>query len=292
MVKNITEKGSLSKPLIVYNRTESRAIDLAKTLSQQIIPVSTVKEAVEKSTIIFICLGDDAAVESTVDAVLKSTDVAGKLFVDCSTIHPDTTRRLAQLLESSGASFAACPVFGTPLMADAGKLLCVLAGRKECVDRVTPYCTGVMGHAVIDLSTKSENPGMASMLKVMGNTMISQMVSAISESLVVAEKSGLGVDALHSFLEVIFPGPYVDCSKRMISGDYHQRKEPLFAVDLARKDARHAMEMAKAVDARMKGVERVDEMLQAVKSHSGEKGDLTCIYGVAREAAGMKFENN
>ncbi|KAK2867896.1 hypothetical protein FQN49_003369 [Arthroderma sp. PD_2] len=292
MVKNLTEKGSLSKPLIVYNRTHSRAIDLAKTLPQQIIPVSTVKDAVEKATVIFICLGDDAAVESIIDTALKSTAVTGKLFVDCSTVHPDTTRRLAQLLESSGASFAACPVFGAPAAADAGQLVCVLAGRKECVDRVKPYCTGVMGRAIIDLSIKSEDPGKASMLKVMGNSMIFQMVSAVSESMVVAEKSGLGVDALHNFLELVFPGPYVSYSNRMISGEYHRLEEPLFAVDLARKDARHALDMAKAVDAKMKGVEMVDEMLQAAKSHSGEKGDIAGIYGIAREEAGMKFENN
>ncbi|KAM5465660.1 hypothetical protein MauCBS54593_006435 [Microsporum audouinii] len=292
MVKNLTEKGSLSKPLIVYNRTQPRAIDLAKTLSQQIIPVSTVKEAVEKATIVFICLGDDAAVESTIDDALKSTEVKGKLFVDCSTIHPDKTRRLAQLLETSGASFAACPVFGAPAMADAGQLICVLAGRKQSVDRVKPFCTGVMGRAIIDLSTESEDPGKASMLKVMGNSMIFQMVSAISESMVVAEKSELGVKPLHTFLELMFPGPYVGYSNRMLSGEYHRLEEPLFALDLARKDAKHAMDMAKAVDARMKGVEMVDEMLQAAKSHSGANGDMSAIYGIARENAGMKFENN
>ncbi|EFR04591.1 6-phosphogluconate dehydrogenase [Nannizzia gypsea CBS 118893] len=292
MVKNLVEKGPLSKPLIVYNRTQSRAIDLAKTLSQQIIPVSTVKEAVERSTIIFICLGDDPAVEITIDTAMNSTDVKGKLFVDCSTVHPDTTRRLAQLLESAGASFTACPVFGAPSAAEAGQLVCVLAGRKESVDRVKPFCTGVMGHAIIDMSTTSEDPGKASMLKVLGNSVIFRMVSAVSESLVVAEKSELGVDALHSFLELVFPGAAVAYANRMISGLYHTLEEPRFAVDLAQKDTRHAMDMAKAVGARMKGVEVLDEALQAAKARSGAKGDLSAIYGVAREDAGLKFENN
>lgn len=30
----------------------------------------------------------------------------------------------------------------------------------------------------------------------------------------------------------------------MLSGDYYKREEPLFAVDLARKDARHAQSIA------------------------------------------------
>ncbi|KAK2733761.1 hypothetical protein FQN57_001948 [Myotisia sp. PD_48] len=283
-------RGSLAHPLIIYNRTQSRATEFAKTMTQPVILVPTVQEAVNRSNMIFMCLGDDIAVESTIQAALE-TDVTGKLFVDCSTIHPDTTRRQVLLLESRGASFVACPVFGAPPVADAGQLVCVLAGRKQAVEQAKPYFAGVMGRANIDLSQKNEDPGAASTLKVLGNTLVVQMVTAVSESMVVAEKTGLGVDVFHDLLEHIFPGFYVSYSNRMKSGEYYQREEPLFAVDLARKDARHAMDIAKGVGARMKGVERADEYLQAVKAHSGEKGDIAGIYGVARQEAGMKFEN-
>ena len=41
---------------------------------------------------------------------------------------------------------------GAPAMADAGQLVCVLAGPNQVVERVKPYCKGVMGKAVIDFS--------------------------------------------------------------------------------------------------------------------------------------------
>lgn len=125
----------------------------------------------------------------------------------------------------------------------------------------------------------------------MGNTFVISMVETIAEGLVVAEKSGLETDAMHQFFEAVFPGPYVAYSNRMRSGDYHKRPEPLFSVDLVRKDARHALDMARTSGATMKGVELADHYLTQVKDRMGEKGDLAGIYGAVREESGLEFTN-
>lgn len=80
-------------------------------------------------------------------------------------------------------------------MADSGQLVCVLAGPADAVDKVKPYTKGVMGRAIIDFGGQPQ--GKATLLKVIGNTFILQMVEALSEGLTVAEKSGLGTDNLH-----------------------------------------------------------------------------------------------
>lgn len=49
--------------------------------------------------------------------------------------------------------------------------------------------------------------------------MISQ-VETLAEGHVFAEKSGLGSEALHKFLETMFAAPYTAYSARMMSGDY------------------------------------------------------------------------
>jgi len=174
-------------------------------------------------------------------------------------------------------------------MAGNGQLVCVLAGPASEVAKVKPYTTGVMGRAVIDYS--DEPVGRATLLKVIGNTFILSMVETLSEGHVLAEKTGLGSANLHKFLEAMFPGPYVAYSNRMMSGDYWKREEPLFAVDLARKDANHAMELAKGQGARMKVMEVVDGHLQVVKEEMGERGDIASTYGAVRKEGGLKFEN-
>ena len=81
----------------------------------------------------------------------------------------------------------ACAVFGTPAMAEGGQLVCVLAGPKEDVEEVVPYCKGMMGRANIDFG--GQPPEKATLLKVIGNTFILSMVETISEGQVVAEKT-------------------------------------------------------------------------------------------------------
>lgn len=289
MCKNLVEKGNLGKPLIIFNRTQKRANDLSKSLpSGKTEVASTIAEVVSKSDIIFTCVGDDAAINETIDSALKASP-KGKLFVDCSTVHPDTTNALAEKVTKAGAEFVACPVFGAPAMADNGQLVCVLAGPKDSVEKVKPYTKGVIGRANVDFG--GQECGKATTLKIIGNTFILNMVETLSEGHVLAEKTSLGGDNLHQFIETMFPGPYTAYSTRMMSGDYHKREEPLFAVDLARKDARHAMALAKSVGARMKDVEVADAHLAEVKKERGEKGDIAGIYGAVRQEAGLKFEN-
>ena len=232
MCKNLIEKGKLSKPLIVYNRTKKRAEDLTAQHEHSKV-ASTVADAVGPSEIIFMCLGTDAAIKETVDAGLK-VNVKGKLFVDCSTVHPDTTRALAKQITTAGAQFVASPVFGAPAMADNGQLIFTLAGPSAAVDLVKPYTVGVMARANIDLSGSRQEQ--ASLLKIVGNTFILQMVEALSEGLTLADKSGLGIENLHKFLEQLFPGPYVAYSTRMQGGDYYKRDEVRLLISFERKN--------------------------------------------------------
>ena len=107
MCKNLVEKGDLDKPLIIFNRTQKRATDLnVKLPSGKSTVASSLEEAVSKADIIFTCLGDDAAITDTIAIAVKG-DVKGKLFVDCSTVHPDTTNMLAKSIQAQGAELVA-----------------------------------------------------------------------------------------------------------------------------------------------------------------------------------------
>jgi 3-hydroxyisobutyrate dehydrogenase-like beta-hydroxyacid dehydrogenase len=183
----------------------------------------------------------------------------------------------------------ACPVFGAPAAADNGQLICVLAGPEEAVAKVKQYTTGVIGRTNVDFTGQPARK--ATLLKVIGNTFILNMIETLAEGHVLAEKSGLGTENLHQFIETLFSGPYAAYSARMLSGEYHKREEPLFAVDLARKDARHALALAKAAGTHLKDLEVADAHLAQVKEHMGERGDSASIYGAVRKEGGLKFEN-
>ncbi|KAH6899060.1 NAD binding domain of 6-phosphogluconate dehydrogenase-domain-containing protein [Thelonectria olida] len=290
MSKNIVEKGNLDSPLLVYNRSAKRSIDLKNSLPEgKVEVVESIADGVSRSDVIFSCIADDDAVQETYNTIVES-DIKGKLFIESSTIHPETTEAIAKQVVAKGAEFVAAPVFGAPAMADAGQLVGVLAGPKDSVARAKPWFTGVTSRGEIDLS--DEPYGKALTLKVLGNTFIINMIEQLAEAHVVAEKSGLGTEPIHKFVEAFFPGPYEAYSTRMRSGDYHKREEPLFAVDLALKDARHALSLAEAAGARLLNVETGTAHLLKVKEYVGASGDIASIYGAARKEAGLKFEND
>ncbi|KAJ5661033.1 uncharacterized protein N7484_000405 [Penicillium longicatenatum] len=276
-------------PLTVFNRTISRAEALQAEMPDGSVQIaSSIHEAVKCSDIIITCLSDDDAVQQVLDEALGSTPV-GKLFVECSTIHPLRTQALCNQVLQANARFVACPVFGAPDRADKGQLVGVVAGPRSDIDYVKPWFDGVIGRAVIDLGNHPTQ--LATTLKVIGNSFIFNMVEAVAEGHVLAEKTGLGGDALHEYLTLFFPGVYASYSSRIMKGDYWNREEPLFLASLARKDARHAMSLAQAVGTLLPALEIADRNLAKVVERKGDKGDYVGIYGVLRQEAGLKYEN-
>ncbi|KAH1489243.1 hypothetical protein LV164_005011 [Aspergillus fumigatus] len=293
MSKNIAQKGPQSS-LTLYNRTVAKASAFAESLGSTQAPVtvaSTIPEAVEDASIIFICVADDPALDQIISTILadSSLDLASKVFVDCSTVHPDTSRRTHAALTPRGASFIACPVFGAPIFADAGQLVVVPAGDAAAIDRIRPFFEGVTARATIDMS--GHDVGRASTLKILGNTLILNTVESIAEGLVAAEKFGLGADVYQQWVHGLVGGMFAKYADRMCTGDYYKREEPLFAVDLARKDLRHAASLAEAAGMRLRSVEITDAYLQEVKAEKGEKGDIAGVYGAIRKESGLPFEN-
>ena len=107
MCKNLVQKGNLSSPLILYNRTSKRASELSDRLGNCTVS-SSIANAVADADIIFSCLLDDNAVFETFTEILKH-DVKGKLFVSCSTTQPETSDKLASLVEAQDAGLVTMP---------------------------------------------------------------------------------------------------------------------------------------------------------------------------------------
>ncbi|KAH9887142.1 NAD binding domain of 6-phosphogluconate dehydrogenase-domain-containing protein [Xylariomycetidae sp. FL2044] len=288
MVKNLVEKGSLEKPLILYNRTKKRAEDLAAQLPNgKTEIVDSIEEGVKKADIVFTIISNDAAVQDTFDTLSK-LDIEGKLLVECSTIHPDITEKVAAQVTAKGAEFLATPVFGAPAAAEAGQLVFVPAGAKASIDKIRPYGVGVMAKAEIPFEDKPY--GDALKLKLIGNAFIGNMVSMLGEGFTVAETTGVGTAPLKQLIDTLFGGVYSAYAQRMVDGTYWKMDEPLFSADNARKDAGHALRLAQASGANLKNTQVADDYLRVVAEHAGgSKGDIAGMYGAARKIAGLKY---
>lgn len=88
-----------------------------------------------------------------------------KIFVDCSTVHPETVSEAIAQLKGPGASFVSAPVFGGNPIAVDGKLVFAIGGPKSATQVVRPLIQDVMGRKVIECG---EDATKSSLLKIAG----------------------------------------------------------------------------------------------------------------------------
>ncbi|KAF4636212.1 hypothetical protein G7Y89_g1866 [Cudoniella acicularis] len=95
---------SSSPPSTYTNRTLSRGKSLKKLGA---VPIETVKELASKCEINFSCVGNDAVLQETTNEIIASGSIEGKIYMDCSTMHPDTSTKIAEQIQKAGGQFAA-----------------------------------------------------------------------------------------------------------------------------------------------------------------------------------------
>lgn len=98
-------------------------------------------------------------------ALESGASLEGKVWVDTSTVHPETCARCSERLGQKGATFIASPVFGASAMAASGKLIFSMAGSQAVIDSLRPFIVDVMGRSIINMG---EDVRKSALLKIAG----------------------------------------------------------------------------------------------------------------------------
>lgn len=279
-------------PLSYTNRTLSRGAALEELGG---VPCQTVAEVVKKVDIIFLSISDDSVLESLVHEIVASGSIDGKIIVDTSTVHPDTSIAAATTLSKARANFVAAPVFGASPVAEAGQVLFIVAGPAVATKAIAPFLRGVMGRGVIELG---EDVSKSSLLKTSGNFITAAMMEVISEAHVFAEKTGLGRETMEALIQENY-GPLAHTmSKRLTTGAYEPPRDgkPWSDLNLAIKDVGHGIACAEKAGTRLRVAEVALDHLKRAKKHADEDGgrplDSSSMYGIIRQDAGLDFETD
>ncbi|KAM5372498.1 hypothetical protein ACJZ2D_007536 [Fusarium nematophilum] len=231
---------------------------------------------------------DDVLNSLVAQALEAGISLENKVWVDTSTVHPDTCEKSSSLLRGKGATFVASPVFGASPVAAAGKLIFSMAGPSTAIDRVRPYVLDVMGRNIINMG---EDVRKSSLLKIAGNIFVIGFQELTAEGHVFAEKTGLGTRQMEEFIGSMF-GPVLESySKRITSGSYAPPldTQPGFSITLAAKDVRHAVSIAHEHGTTLPTLEKALDRMTAAREHAGDNLDSSAVYGAARMEAGLPF---
>jgi 2-hydroxy-3-oxopropionate reductase len=182
IARNILDAGF---PLTVHNRSRQAVQEL---VTEGAAEAFSPREVAEGSDIVFTNLPDSPDVEMVAigsNGIIEGSR-EGMVFVDNSTIKPETARHIAKVLSETGVAALDAPVSGGDVGAKAGTLAIMVGGPKEAFEQVLPVFEA-MGKAI----TYVGESGAGQVAKACNQIMVAAQMTAMGELLILAKKSGV-----------------------------------------------------------------------------------------------------
>lgn len=271
-------------PLVVYNRTRSKAEALAKEGAQ--IAVSPREVAQQASTVI-VMVSDSPDVEQVVlgkDGVMEGVQ-SGSVVIDMSTISPTVTRRVGARLAEVDAQMLDAPVSGSSWAAADGTLSIMVGGDTEVFQRSLPVLEA-MGKRIIHIGPG----GMGQVAKLVNQVIVAGTLAAVCEGLLLGAKAGVDLDKVFQAVTGGAANSWQleNLGSRILKRDF----DPGFAVKLMLKDQRLINEASQEMELPMPVSAVARQFFYLLGQRGlGEEGTQSYIKGL-EEMAGVVVEGS
>ena len=200
--------------------------------------------------------------------------------VDMSTVSPAASRLLAEQVRAQGAEMLDCPVSGSVSTLEAGKATMMVGGDRATFDRVHPL--------LLDIGPKATYvgpSGAAVSMKIALNLSIGVQLLAFSESILLAEKSGIDrKTAIEVYLNSVLASPMLQYRGPFAMG---LPKEAWFDVNMMQKDTTYALEMGKSLGVALPTGAIANQLLTAARGLGFEKEDCAVLFHVIAKLSGV-----
>jgi 3-hydroxyisobutyrate dehydrogenase-like beta-hydroxyacid dehydrogenase len=277
MAAKIAEAGF---PLVVHNRTPAPAVAFAA--EHGVAVADDLASLAGASDVVITMLADDVALREVMSGPrgLLAGVRPGALVIDMGTVGRREIVELGRAVAERGATLVDAPVSGVPKVAAEGRLVIMVGADDVILERARPVLAA-MSERIIHVGP----PGAGAAMKVAINAAIHGLNQAVSEALVLAERSGIDRStAYETFVAGALSGPFV-INRRHAFEHPGEGPQP-FALRLAVKDLRLALELASEVDAPLEQAELNKRVLErAVAAGLGDLDESAVAEYLRREAA-------
>ena len=264
-------------PLTVYNRTASRASDLVRAGARQ---AATPAEAAPEADFVISIVTDGPDVEQ----VLLGPDGAvhgaqpGAIFIDMSTISPETARNLSDRLSLHQIEFLDAPVSGGDVGARNATLTIMAGGKQDVFERARPVFE-VLGKRLTHVGPA----GAGQVVKACNQVVTAVNLLAVCEALTLAEKNGIDQQTM---IHVLAGGASQSWSlenmgPRIAKGDF----TPGFMVKLLQKDLNIVLSLARRHGLALPGATLVQSFLADNVAHGEAAEGSQAMYKALKRAA-------
>ena len=263
-----------------YNRTRARAerlIDLGMRWGD------TPGAVVGASDTCLVMVTDSHALEAVAygpDGLLSGIG-SGKTLVDMSTVSPATSRAVAADVRERGGEMLDCPVSGSVLTLEQGKLTMMVGGDRAAYDRVLPL--------LLDIGPKATHVGAngtAVSMKIALNLSIGVQLLAFSEGILLAEKSGIDrKTAVDVFTSSALASPMLGYRGPFV---LNLPDEAWFNVRMMQKDTSLALELGRELGVPLPTAAVANEFLTAARGLGLEERDCAAVFHVLATLSGVE----
>lgn len=183
MARNLLRAGH---EVAVWSNTASKARQLAGEEKGQFC--ATPKEVAEHADVVFLCVGDTEMVQQVILGAggLIEGVRSGMVVVDCSTIGVSESRKIAAALKAKGVDFLDAPVTGSTPGAEGGTLTVMIGGDPAVFEKIRPLLAP-MAKKIYFCGAQ----GMGLQAKLTQNLVLSNILQAFNEGMVLAVKGGM-----------------------------------------------------------------------------------------------------
>ena len=232
----------LGHEVAVWNRTAAKTAPLAAAGAHV---AATPAALAARAEAVITILTDAAAIDAAYRGagVLLAGDVEGKLFIEMSTVRPETQRALAAAIGAKGAALVECPVGGTTGPAKDGKLFGFAGGDAADVARARPILE--------QLCRRIEHVGpvgAGASMKLAINLPLLVFWQAFGEALALTQPLGLDAARLMDIFTDTSGAPnMLKARAPMVAAQLRgETVAPTVEIDVVRKDLRTMIEEARS----------------------------------------------
>lgn len=209
--------------IIAFNRDRSKAEKLvaATTGTKKLKIADQPKEVGNSSDIAIICVKDYQAVTNVSFATggLIETTNRDLIVIQCSTISPEESNKLADLYSNRQIRMLSVPILGGTTAVERGEITLVGAGPKTAYELAEP----ILRELSSQIFYLGSDHGTASALKLAFNIHIALLALALAEGLVFARGTGVDTATYIKVLNSTYFKTGISERKgpRIVNGDYN-----------------------------------------------------------------------
>jgi len=267
-------------PVTGYNRTRAKAEALAP---KGLVVAESARAAAEGADVVLSMVTDSDALTDVAlrpDGILAGLG-RGTVWAEMSTVSPAVTRMLGERVAAKGATLLDAPVSGSTVTIAQGQLSFIVGGDTAALERIRPYLLAI-GPTITHVGAL----GLAVTMKIAINLSIGVQMLAFSESVLLAEKSGIPREkAVEALLKSVTASPMLKYRGPFV---LDMPDEALFNVLLMQKDMRLALEQGRAVGVPLPSTGLVHEMFTAARGLGLAEKDFAAVFHVLAKLSGVR----